>query len=83
MERQGLEQTANELVTKGKDIPAADETVSTISKRFEAPEILSTRDSRRTCREMLFTTVETPIFSAASVRWAERPVGTPAVSAQL
>jgi len=34
MGRQGLEQTAKELVTKGKGILSADETVSTISKRF-------------------------------------------------
>jgi fructose-bisphosphate aldolase class I len=56
MGRQGLERTAKELVAKGKGILAADETVSTISKRFEALTILSTEDSRRTYREMLFTT---------------------------
>jgi fructose-bisphosphate aldolase class I len=51
-----MERTARELVAVGKGILAADETVPTLTKRFEALGIQSTEQSRRTYREMLFTT---------------------------
>jgi len=51
-----LETTARALVAGGKGILAADETVSTVSKRLEAHRIESTADSRRAYREMFFTT---------------------------
>lgn len=56
MVRQELDQTASALVTEGKGILAADETVPTLTKRFDALKIASTEDSRRTYREMFFTT---------------------------
>jgi fructose-bisphosphate aldolase class I len=43
------------LVSPGKGILAADETVGTITRRFDALGIASTAESRRTYREMLFT----------------------------
>lgn len=51
-----LEDTALALVSKGKGILAADETVPTLTKRLDAQKIESTPDSRRTYREMFFTT---------------------------
>src|SRR5262245_348536 len=51
-----LEKTAQALVAGGKGILAADETPGTLTKRFEALGIVSTPDSRRTYREMFFTT---------------------------
>ena len=51
-----LKRTAKALVADGKGILAADETLQTLTKRFEALKIDSTLDSRRTYREMLFTT---------------------------
>jgi fructose-bisphosphate aldolase class I len=51
-----LDETALEIVAGGKGVLAADETVSTISKRFAAHAIESTADSRRAYREMLFST---------------------------
>lgn len=51
-----LATTAQTLVAEGKGILAADETVRTMTRRFAALEIESTPDSRRTFREMLFTT---------------------------
>jgi fructose-bisphosphate aldolase class I len=51
-----LEDTARAIVADGKGVLAADETVSTISKRFAAHAIESTADSRRAYREMLFST---------------------------
>ena len=51
-----LVSTAKALVAEGKGILAADETVPTLTKRFNALKIISTEDSRRTYREMFFTT---------------------------
>src|SRR4051794_36005511 len=51
-----LVETARALVAEGKGILAADETVATIAKRFDAHTIESTSESRRAYREMLFTT---------------------------
>jgi fructose-bisphosphate aldolase class I len=52
---QDLQETARTLVSKGKGILAADETVPTLTRRFDALGIPSTEKSRRTYREMLFT----------------------------
>ncbi len=48
--------TAQALVASGKGLLAADESLGTIGKRFEALGIESTPESRRDYREMLFTT---------------------------
>jgi len=62
MGRQKLEQTARDLIAEGKGILAADETVSTITKRFATLKIESTEDSRRAYREMFFTTPDVSAF---------------------
>ena len=62
MGRQELEQTARALIADGKGILAADETVSTITKRFATLKIESTEDSRRAYREMFFTTPDASAF---------------------
>src|SRR5438552_15442495 len=51
-----LEQTARALVAPGKGILAADESDSTIKKRFDSIGVESTEENRRAYREMLFTT---------------------------
>jgi fructose-bisphosphate aldolase class I len=51
-----LAQTALALVSPGKGILAADETPSTLTRRFEALHINSTTTSRRDYRELLLTT---------------------------
>lgn len=48
--------TAKNLLAPGKGILAADESTSTITKRFTALGIESTPESRRLYRQMLFTT---------------------------
>jgi fructose-bisphosphate aldolase, class I len=53
--RHDLESVAATLVADGKGILAADETVPTLTKRFDTLGIHSTEQSRRTYREMLFT----------------------------
>lgn len=50
-----LETTIAKLAAKGKGILAADESVATITKRFEALNIPSTEDTRRAYRELLVT----------------------------
>jgi fructose-bisphosphate aldolase class I len=53
-----LETVARALVAKGKGILAADETPGTLTRRFTALGIVSTEDSRRAYREMLFSAPE-------------------------
>jgi fructose-bisphosphate aldolase class I len=50
-----LPSVALTLVATGKGILAADETIPTLTRRFDALGIQSTEHSRRTYREMLFT----------------------------
>ena len=51
-----LESTAQALVADGKGILAADETPTTLTRRFDALNIDSTPESRRAYRELLCTT---------------------------
>ena len=53
-----LENIARALVAPGKGILAADESTSTIKKRFDTIRLTSTEDSRRDYREMLFRATE-------------------------
>ena len=53
MNTDALKSTAASLVAKGKGILAIDETVGTITKRFNALGIESTEDSRRDYRSLL------------------------------
>jgi fructose-bisphosphate aldolase class I len=55
MSNDDLANVAATLTADGKGILAADETVGTLTKRFDALGIPSTEQSRRTYREMLFT----------------------------
>jgi fructose-bisphosphate aldolase class I len=51
-----MRETARELVARSKGILAADESTGTIGKRFDQIGVTSTEDTRRTYRQMLFTT---------------------------
>jgi fructose-bisphosphate aldolase class I len=51
-----MEETIEKILTSGKGILAADESLPTIKKRFEKIGIESTEDSRRAYRQMLLTT---------------------------
>jgi fructose-bisphosphate aldolase class I len=50
-----LSATARALVAKNRGILAADESTSTIKKRFDTIKLESTEENRRVYREMLFT----------------------------
>jgi fructose-bisphosphate aldolase, class I len=56
MSDQDLHATAKALVAEGKGILAADESDSTIKKRFDSIGVESTEENRRAYRDMLFTT---------------------------
>jgi fructose-bisphosphate aldolase, class I len=54
--RNDLHETARALVAEGKGILAADESTSTITKRFDSIGVESTEENRRAYRDLLFTT---------------------------
>ena len=56
MAAQDLHETALAIVAEGKGILAADESDSTIKKRFDSIGVESTEENRRAYRELLFTT---------------------------
>jgi fructose-bisphosphate aldolase class I len=66
-----LDSTARALLAEGKGILAADETVPTLTKRFDALKISSTEDSRRTYREMFFTTPGAAEFISGVILYDE------------
>jgi len=68
---QSLEPIARALVADGKGILAADETVGTLTKRFEKLEISSTAESRRDYREMLFSTPGSADFISGVIMFDE------------
>ncbi|MEQ1670011.1 MAG: class I fructose-bisphosphate aldolase, partial [Hyphomicrobium sp.] len=53
-----IEDIARALVAPGKGILAADESSGTIKKRFDKINTVSTEDSRRDYREMLFRSTD-------------------------
>ena len=53
-----LDDIAQKMVTPGKGILAADESGGTIKKRFDSINVVSTDETRRDYREMLFRTDE-------------------------
>ena len=56
MDSRGLESCARDLVAPGKGILAADESTGTIQRRFASIGVESTEETRRSYRELLFTT---------------------------
>src|SRR4029453_16599605 len=79
-----IEPTARALVADGKGILAADETVPTLTKRFDALGIPATEQSRCTYREMLFTAPDAARFISGVIMHDETirqksSAGTPLV----
>ena len=65
------QRVALELVAKGKGILAADETVATLTKRFDTLRIQSTAQSRCAYREMLFTARGVADFISGAIMYDE------------
>jgi fructose-bisphosphate aldolase, class I len=66
-----LEASAQALVADGKGILAADETVTTLTRRFEQLKIPSTPESRREYRELLFTTSGSSNYISGAIMYDE------------
>jgi fructose-bisphosphate aldolase, class I len=66
-----LAATAHGMVAKHRGILAADESTSTIGKRFNSIKLESTEESRRTYREMLFTTPGASEFISGVILYDE------------
>jgi fructose-bisphosphate aldolase, class I len=66
-----LESIATSLVADGKGILAADESIATLTRRFETLGIPSTEQSRRAYREMLFTTSGAAEFISGAILYDE------------
>jgi fructose-bisphosphate aldolase, class I len=66
-----LESVAATLVADGKGILAADESVATLTRRFDPLGIESTEQSRRAYREMLFTTSGAAEFISGAILYDE------------
>ena len=66
-----LESIAATLVADGKGILAADESVATLTRRFDTLGIPSTEQSRRAYREMLFTTRGAAEFISGAILYDE------------
>jgi fructose-bisphosphate aldolase class I len=68
---QDLASVAATLVADGKGILAADESVATLTRRFDTLAIPSTEQSRRAYREMLFTTPGAAEFISGAILYDE------------
>src|SRR5499427_8623103 len=66
-----LANVALTLVADGKGILAADETIPTLTRRFDTLGIKSTEQSRRTYREMLFTSPGAAEFISGAIMYDE------------
>ena len=71
MTSRDLESVAQTLVAEGKGILAADETTPTLTRRFDTLGIQSTEQSRRTYREMLFTSPGAAEFISGVIMYDE------------
>ena len=82
MDIQALHGTASAIVAEGKGILAADESDSTIKKRFDSIGVESTEDNRRAYRDLLFTTEGVEEYISGVILFDETirqssPDGTP------
>jgi len=68
---QDLQETAEAIVAEGKGILAADESTSTIKKRFDSIGIESTEETRRAYRDLLFTTEGVEEFISGVILYDE------------
>tara|TARA_B100001093_G_scaffold143159_1_gene135630 strand:- start:7389 stop:8417 length:1029 start_codon:yes stop_codon:yes gene_type:complete len=66
-----LKETIAQITASGKGILAADESTSTIKKRFDTIDLASTEDSRRDYREMLFNTPNLGNYISGAILFEE------------
>ena len=68
---QELASVAQQLVAPGKGILAADESTGTIKKRLDSVDVESTEETRRTYRNLLFTTTGMESFISSVIMFDE------------
>ena len=66
-----LASVAQAMVSEGKGILAADESLPTIKKRFDSINVASTEENRRSYRELLFTTPGAEEFVSGVIMFDE------------
>ena len=66
-----METTAQAIVAPGKGILAADESTGTIKKRFDTINLASTEETRRSYRELLFTTPKVEKYVSGVILYDE------------
>src|SRR5271170_3843330 len=66
-----LNATARALIARNRGILAADESTSTIKKRFDTIKLESTEESRRAYREMLFTAAAAQPYISGVIMYDE------------
>ncbi len=71
MNQSALQNTVRELLAPGKGLLAADESLGTITKRFEALGIESSPQNRRAYREMLFSAPDCGSFLSGVILFDE------------
>jgi fructose-bisphosphate aldolase class I len=71
MSLKDLESVARSIVAAKKGILAADESTSTIGKRFDAIKVQSTEETRRRYRELLFTTPKASEYISGVILYDE------------
>src|SRR5271166_2512562 len=71
MNHHELHAIARAMVVKNKGILAADESTSTIAKRFSGIKLDSTEENRRTYRELLFTTPKVSDYISGVIMYDE------------
>jgi fructose-bisphosphate aldolase, class I len=71
MDVKQLQSTAQALVAAGKGILAADESTGTIKKRLDSIGVESTEETRRTYRDLLFTTEGAEEFISGVILYDE------------
>ena len=71
MNLQELERIAHKLVADHRGILAADESTSTIEKRFKSIGVVNTEENRRAYREMLFTAPGAEKFISGVIMYDE------------
>ena len=71
MNEKTLHDTALGMVARGRGILAADESTSTIGKRFDGIKVENTEDNRRAYRDMLFTAPGCEEFTSGVIFYEE------------
>lgn len=68
---EAMEKTVSEITAPGKGILAADESSGTIEKRLKAINVASTEETRRSYRELLFSTPELGAYISGVILFDE------------